>query len=563
MKKLIACLYSVMIVGVCMGQITNQSPRSSFVQQKSNITIPVIEMPSFDLQKQLTEDVANDLQGGKPYRFGYEFEVDVDPSNSGIWQELPNGDSLWKITFTSKGALTLNFIFDVFELVEGQEVYVYNQDKSFVLGAYTSKMNNKYKSLGTWIADGDTITLEYYVPAHTSGQGKLHIGSVVHGYRSVPNFKTLEKGLNESRPCNLDVNCDVGEDFNALRDQLKKSVALILNNGISWCTGTLINNTSNDRAPYLLTANHCAGEENLWSFRFNWVSSNTVCAQFEPSQDNGEENYYQVTGGAKVLAKNEESDVELIEILGGLDEEWDLEWAGWDRTDNFPEYVVSIHHPRGDLMKISRDDSPVEKKRQNSGGGTPFAETWDITVEGQGWELGVTEGGSSGGALFDQNGRIIGQLYGGSAACIGLFDNARSDFFGRFAISWSTGRTKETRLAEWLDPTNKGCLVLNMLSEELEGKNACDEIDVVNPATAAVILFPNPTTGTMIAANTKNKEFEYVVVNMYGTRVLEGVLNAQQKNLDLSSVATGIYFVELKEMATGKITSDKIVVASY
>ena len=29
---------------------------------------------------------------------------------------------------------------------------------------------------------------------------------------------------------------------------------------------------------------------------------------------------------------------------------------------------------------------------------------------GNGWDLGVTEGGSSGSALFDGNGRIIGQL---------------------------------------------------------------------------------------------------------------------------------------------------------
>ena len=40
-------------------------------------------------------------------------------------------------------------------------------------------------------------------------------------------------------------------------------------------------------------------------------------------------------------------------------------------------------------------------------------------------EEGVTEPGSSGSPLFDQNHRIIGQLYGGAAACAGtlIMDN--------------------------------------------------------------------------------------------------------------------------------------------
>ena len=64
----------------------------------------------------------------------------------------------------------------------------------------------------------------------------------------------------------------------------------------------------------------------------------------------------------------------------------------------------------------------------------PGAQTWEILGGGsQGWELGVTEPGSSGSPLFDQEGRIIGQLYGGGAACSGTNDNGALEF----QKSWS------------------------------------------------------------------------------------------------------------------------------
>ena len=54
------------------------------------------------------------------------------------------------------------------------------------------------------------------------------------------------------------------------------------------------------------------------------------------------------------------------------------------------------------------------------------------------WDEGVTEPGSSGSPLFDQNGRIIGQLYGGSAACQGTSANGY-DYYGRLGVSWGLG----------------------------------------------------------------------------------------------------------------------------
>ncbi|MDH7447695.1 T9SS type A sorting domain-containing protein [Aquimarina sp. 2201CG14-23] len=551
MKKIILCAIAFVFYGVVSGQITNEKPKSFDLELKNSI--PVVEMPSFDLKKLQKEDAINDLQV-KPYRFGYEFEVDLGPENSGVWDELPNGDKVWRLNVHSKGANTINFIFDSFELLEGEEVFLYNHDKSFVLGAYTSKMNNENKSLGTWIADGDMITVEYYVPSSVKGKGKFHIGSVVHGYRTVSNFEAHQKRLNDSGNCNLDVNCSIGSDFDGIKDKLKKGVALILNGGSDWCSGTLINNTSNNKAPYLLTANHCSGSEANWSFRFNWISTNTVCATSTNSIDNGPSNYYQVTGGATVLAKNQESDFNLIRITGGLDDAWDLEWAGWDRTDNFPTYVVGIHHPSGDIMKVCRDDSPVTKVRQNAGGSSPQAETWDITTVGSGWDQGVTEGGSSGSALYDQNGRVIGQLYGGTAACSGTNDNGQHDYYGRFATSWDFGTTNSTRLSNWLDPTNTGKMTLEMLSQEI-----LLNVDDVDLKEENIVFYPNPSNGILNVANNTSNKLTYKVFNIAGQNIGSGEIVQENDTVDISSSANGIYFISVTNETNNSSFSRKII----
>ncbi|NQX86398.1 MAG: T9SS type A sorting domain-containing protein, partial [Flavobacteriaceae bacterium] len=166
--------------------------------------------------------------------------------------------------------------------------------------------------------------------------------------------------------------------------------------------------------------------------------------------------YDETVSGAVLRASRTESDFALVEITDTsfFAANPDVIWAGWDRTDTPPSYTVGIHHPAGDIQKVCRDDNspnPIDDGE----------EYWQITNAGNGWELGVTEGGSSGSPLFDPNGRIIGQLWRGQAACSGTNDNDLYDDYGRFGISWDTGTTASSRLKDWLDPINTGVTELD------------------------------------------------------------------------------------------------------
>lgn len=558
-KVLLIAIFCFTIIA--SSQVTNEGTPASWnmTEQKSSIT--AISLPLVDIQKVKSEDDINDKLQTKPYRIGLQIKANYGLDNGGSWTELSNGDRIWRILFESKDALNLGLIFDKFYLPKGAKIYLYNDDRTDLLGAYTDIQNNEKEVLTTWFVKGDKMWMEYYEPFEVKDQGKLNIFSVMHGYRLGHTYQKgylaetkIDGFLNSSGDCNHDVDCPIGTDFESQRDLVKKGVGFLLipvsETSVSVCTGTLINNTREDKTPYFLTANHCFGTSDpaTYAIRFNWISPNLVCAgtgnSSNPTSD------FSTMSGTTLRARNEESDFMLVEINGSINSKWDVTFAGWDRTDNTPNFTVGIHHPQGDIMKICRDNDSPTKIAQNAGGSSPIAQTWDITTAGNGWELGVTEGGSSGSALFDPNGRIIGQLYGGAAACAGLDDNDAHDFYGRFAISWETGTTAATRLKDWLDPDNLSPTILD----------AKDNVLAVNDEflEANISVYPNPTSGELqIKTSGLVGELEYQVFNVLGQSLKTDKLN--NNSINISNFSDNIYFVKITEINTNKSLVKKIV----
>jgi lysyl endopeptidase len=447
MNKLIAKLLVFMALNCTLNAQTARlgNPKSWELKNTNNREIPVHIMPSFDLHAQLRADAINEANKIGPWRFGYEHNVNFGLNNGGLWIDLPNGDRIWRISFVSDGALSMNVLFDKFNIPEGATVYLYNKERTQFDGAYTHANNNSDEILGSSILKGANLTVEYYEPATVKGQGKLNIGTVIHGYKSLSLYaEDILKGLNDAGKCNHDVKCPLG---NGWQNQIN-SVAIIIVGGSGACTGALVNNTAQDGTPYFLSADHC-GTTGLgnWVFRFNWDSPNAVCAQNAASSDPGAP--FNQVNGASLRANRSGSDFCLMRL--NATPTGNIYYAGWDRSTTPATQVTGIHHPSGDVKKISRENQAVNTANWSG------AQTWEVNN----WDLGTTEPGSSGSPLFDQNQRIIGQLYGGGAACSGLTNNNQSDYYGRFDISWTGGGTNSTRLSNWLDPANTGQIFID------------------------------------------------------------------------------------------------------
>lgn len=418
-------LINIMIVfTLLVGQVSIESTPKSFSLEQS-VDIETQILPAFDIQKFIEEDeMERTSSQQKPYRFANPISVDFNMNTHGTWNINDDGSSIWQFRIESPGAHSLNLIYDRFNIPEGAEFFVYSEDREMVLGAFTNYNHKPHGGFSTAPVVGDVIILEYNEPASPEFSGEISIDIVAHDYRDV--FFNEERGYGDSGSCNNNVNCAVGDDW---RDEIR-SVAMILTSGGSrLCTGSLVNNTSQDLAPYFLTANHCLGGNNSWIFMFNYES---------PSCNNQNGPTNMTVSGSSLLANSSTSDFALLLLNETPPESYNVHYAGWDVSGSTPSIPVGIHHPSGDIKKISFDYNNAS----NSGN------YWDVNN----WEDGTTEPGSSGSPLFDGvTQRIIGQLYGGTASCTSI----TYDTYGKTSTSWNLG------MSNYLDPNNTGASFIN------------------------------------------------------------------------------------------------------
>ncbi|MCZ4410511.1 T9SS type A sorting domain-containing protein [Cryomorphaceae bacterium 1068] len=417
-------------------------------QSKTQLEIEKVTLPKVDIDQLKSEDAINMANKVGPFRFGHEHIVNLDVIQSATITSTAEGE-VYQVEFISKDALTMNVFFQEFDLGPGEYVHVFDSEGKFYDGAYTAANNQPDLLLSTLPIPATKIVVEYFRPSDSTYDSKLTIGHVVQGYRQVAQhfvdaLHGTAKGLNDSGSCNYDTGCSQlpGNPFGAPGewDDPIASVAIILINGSGICSGALVNNTANDGTPYFLSANHCGTSGGGGrSFLFGYESATTSCATTANSS-NGPTTAQ--ISGATLRASNSASDVALWELNSTIPNSYNVYFAGWDNSGNIPNEITGIHHPSGDVKKICREeDSPF----YDTAGG---AQVWWINE----WEWGVTEPGSSGSPIFDQNKRIVGQLYGGLAACSGTVNNGTYDYYGRFDVSWDNGSSSSSRLSDWLDP---------------------------------------------------------------------------------------------------------------
>ena len=142
-------------------------------------------MAPIDVKKLLGEDsLEASFEHPVPFRFGYAFDVDLGLGNAGTWDTLLNGDRIWRLRLSSPHAYSINLIFSEFSMPQEGKLFIYNLDKTMVIGAFISNNNMPHGKFARQPVRGDAITLEYYEPASARGLGKLRVSKVIHAYRA-------------------------------------------------------------------------------------------------------------------------------------------------------------------------------------------------------------------------------------------------------------------------------------------------------------------------------------------------------------------------------------------
>jgi len=413
----------------------------------------ILRSPNVDLLR------SEDIQSGKdgtPPRVGVSLPLSADKTTAGNWTDMPDGGRLWTLKISVVNATALSIFFDSFHLAPGSKLFFYNENKKQVIGAFTSKNNLDNNTFATEMVQGESIYIEYYEPKRIAGESYFHIASVGYFYEELAGLSKYKddqtKTVGASDACEVNINCSpVGDNW---QDEKRGVAQITFLAGGSWylCSGTLVNNTAYDQTPYFLTAFHCgaadatAAELNQWVFKFRYEAVGCTDPGSEPATNS-------ITGCVRRAEGNISggSDFFLVQMNSTPTAAFQPYYNGWDRTGTTTSTGAGIHHPSGDIKKISTYGSIVNSGSHNisgdiMGANTAFTVGWVSNANG--W--GVTEGGSSGSPLFNSNGLQIGTLTGGSSYCT---DQTATDIYGRFSYHWlSNGATSAYRLQPWLDP---------------------------------------------------------------------------------------------------------------
>ncbi|TXF87127.1 T9SS type A sorting domain-containing protein [Neolewinella aurantiaca] len=434
--------------------------------------IPVEVMPAQDNVSLRAAEEKADRPGRAP-EFAVVMPVKIRPGTNGAW-ETKGANSVWRTRISSPGALTLNLGFSEYNLPEGAELYLVTPTERF--GPLTSADNEDHNQLWTPMLDGDEMMVELTVPTASKKEVQLYLTAVNHDFRGVSKLF--------SGACNLDVICGEANGYGIV-DQYRdiiRSVAAYSLGGSRFCTGFLVNNVNNDGKPFFMTAYHCGiGTNEAPSLVAYWNYENQSCRNpnSSASGSNGNGNLTTVNLGATHLASNPASDMTILLLDDPVNPAANAFFAGWDaRAETPTDTLIGIHHPSGEEKRISFSFQEPFRAEYNSLNEIPDGN--HLTIPD--WDIGTTEGGSSGSPIFDRFKRVQGQLHGGLAAC----GNDLRDSYGYFHTSWEGDGTPETRLKDWLDPCNTGTLFIDgfdaseipvTLTAESNCTNGCNTSD--------------------------------------------------------------------------------------
>lgn len=471
---------------------------------------------------------------------------------TGTWSSLPDGTKKWIFTYNLVDAEAIGVYFSVLKIPTGGLLKIESDIDAIVLDEETNEDGGGYATRKIY---GETLTFTYEIGPEYNGKLYLNINQIA-------KYVEGDYGFNSSDACMVNVNCSEG---NLYRKQQRSVVRIDAptSDGLISFTGTLINNTSEDCRPYVLTSNYDflkEGNPDLESFifYFNYEVLNCGDEEVEPTLQSLTGCQYRASSTDLETGNSVKSDFCLLELNDAIPEEFNVYMSGWSINNNVSNNGVSIHHPAGDVKKISSYDEALQAASYSEYDTETIDEGehhWKLKFSNTDNGLGMIQPGSIGAPLFDSEGYLIGTLSGSEADC-SLTD--AYVYFGKMAQHWSSnGSEAHRQLKVWLDPNNLGL-------DQLEGREAnCAfgiGIDEETPSLFHVI--PNPASDhiKISVENTSTDNVSIRIFNYLGQTLYTTTVRDQQDTfVDVSQYNNGVYFVHLT--IGGKSSIQKLILS--
>lgn len=479
----------------------------------------------------------------KSLKYALDRPLEISPRSQGAWINEGNY-RIWRAHIISPGAFSLGLVFSEYRLENEVSIMMYDPGLERIRGAYTSRNNKSSGVLAVGHIPGDEVIVELQVPWHVENFGKLIIGSVSHAFLPAAVAGPYDGRFGLSQDCEIDINCVEGADWQTEKGSVVRINNLRIN---QYCTGVLLNNTAYNGDPLLLTAKHCieiqeGAERSV--FDFNYES---------PSCFGGDGSVEMSVSGADLLAVGDSLDFSLVRLTERPQERFDVYYAGWDLSVAVPPATTTIHHPEGDVKKISKDYNTPYKTHEPDDIPPYFSylkynSFWWIKQ----WDVGSTERGSSGSPLFNPGHQVIGVLSFGSAKCGDSIDYDtdndriiyskavnRDDYYTRMNVAWDYSKEADQSLKRWLDPLDRGY-------SELGGYQPTSVMPPLVQEGKDFRLYPNPAGNFLYVTGPDGLDglADYRVYDLSGAlhRAGNGTLPGTV-GIDVSGLDPGVYLL--------------------
>ncbi|MDD6211249.1 MAG: trypsin-like peptidase domain-containing protein [Bacteroidales bacterium] len=400
---------------------SNQGLRARTAGAEDVSTYIVEDLDREEIKRELEERGGNCRECSDGFYYGKEVYTRIDFFRSAQKIETDNDEKVWLLKIESEKAEGYQLIFSKFKMAKGAKLFVYNEDRSMLLGSFTSENNREDKTFLTQYINGRSIYVEYVAPAGAK-KSTIFIDRVVYIFDKcfTPNKGPFSP--DGSAACQINTSCLAGSGYDV---EIKSALMILLKDSVGeyWghCSGVLVNDGTNYVArfkPLVFTSNHCyenskgeLGEVADWLFLFRHESSSC-------SSDGSDliKNTTKSALGAKVLSRDEgslRSDYLLLELNNTVKDiaKYDVAFAGYSFSESFiplgstSEPLVGVYHPEGDVKKILISEAAAT----STGWNKPGDDHWDVRAT-TGFK---TEPGASGSPLFNHKHQVIGVCHGG------------------------------------------------------------------------------------------------------------------------------------------------------
>ncbi len=353
----------------------------------------------------------------------------IDLKKTGSHFRLKNG-KLWLLKIYSPTAKSLGAVFKNLYIPKGATLFIYgvNKDANFS-GPLTYEDNDTLCSrLDQW---SNHIIIEYFEPKNIEDTGHIFINKISYGFvnplgaQQEPNIKMKSGPYGTAvNNCYPNVSCDAGIGWN----KESQAVGLIYIGVTNYATnvtttikgsGCFINKDQDyleTDKPYFITAGHILWGINENGFDIDKTLKNNCSIILNYASSNCDDNdgtkvaFQKITKMQKIALGGADGDNYDYAILQPIDKtvgdlrKYNVNFAGWTITHDVGGPYAMIHHPGGDIKKISKSNGIMtilpNEARVN-------------------WDLGTSEDGSSGAPVFNNEHHMNSINVAGPNGCSG------------------------------------------------------------------------------------------------------------------------------------------------